>query len=306
MEQWLIRMSFVMMQAVSARGPRRIGLFLGLFLFLAALLVPQCAESKQRAGQPVANRLPRVSANVAFVVDQETGEVLVRKNARAVLPIASLTKLMTGLVVAEARLPLDQKIRITAADVDRLKGSRSRLRVGTVLTRRQALRLALMASENRAAHALARTYPGGKRAFVRAMNAKARQLGMKQTRYVEPTGLSSRNRSSARDLALLADAAYDKPLLRRYSTSPGYRLKTARGTLQYVNTNRLVRGGDWAIGLQKTGYISEAGQCLLMQARLAGRKLIMVFLDSASKLARLRDAERVRKWLAVNHGEPAG
>lgn len=305
-------------------------MFLSLFVFLVALAAPEFAESKPRSGRPaasvmgkvkakvgartaarkkaapVASQPLRVGANVAFVVDQETGEVLLRKNARAVLPIASLTKLMTGLVIAEAGLPLDERIAITTADVDRIKGSSSRLRVGTILTRRQALRLALMSSENRAAHALARTYPGGETAFVNAMNVKAKQLGMQNTHYVEPTGLSSRNRSSARDLALLADAAYDEPLLRRFSTSAGYRLATTRGTLQYVNTNRLVRSGNWNIGLQKTGYISEAGQCLLMQARLAGRNLIMVFLDSASRLVPLRDAERVREWIAVNHGQPAG
>lgn len=319
-----------MTRAVLAWAPRRIGLFLSLFVFLVALAAPEFAESKPRSGRPVASDMGkvkakvgartaarkkarpvasqplRVGANVAFVVDQETGEVLLRKNARAVLPIASLTKLMTGLVIAEAGLPLDERIAITTADVDRLRGSSSRLRVGTILTRGQALRLALMSSENRAAHALARTYPGGEAAFVNAMNVKAKQLGMQHTRYVEPTGLSSRNRSSARDLALLADAAYDEPLLRRFSTSAGYRLATTRGTLQYVNTNRLVRSGNWNIGLQKTGYISEAGQCLLMQARLAGRNLIMVFLDSASRLVPLRDAERVREWIAVNHGQPAG
>jgi D-alanyl-D-alanine endopeptidase (penicillin-binding protein 7) len=241
----------------------------------------------------------RVTASAAFVIDQETGEVLVGKNAGAVLPIASLTKLMTALVVAESGLPLDETIRITADDVDRIKGSSSRLAIGTVLTRRQALRLALMSSENRAAHALARTYPGGEAAFVNAMNLKAGQLQMHHTRYVEPTGLSSRNRSSARDLALLAKAAYEEPLLRRFSTAPRYRLETKRGPTQYVNSNRLVRSGTWDIGLQKTGYISEAGPCLLMQVRLAGRKLIMVLLDSASKLARVRDAERVRRWLAA-------
>lgn len=248
---------------------------------------------------------PRVSASVAFVMDQDTGEVLLKKNAKAVLPIASITKLMTGLVIAEADLPMGAKLRITRADVDRVKWSRSRLKVGTVLTRRQALRLALMSSENRAAHALARTYPGGKKAFVRAMNRKAKALGMRQTRYVDPTGLSSRNRSSARDLALLADAAYDEPVLREFSTARGYQLKTGGGTLQYVNSNRLVRKGHWKIGLQKTGYIREAGQCVLMQARLAGRKLIMVFLDSASKLARVKDAEKVRRWLARRDRRPA-
>ncbi|HZY16751.1 MAG TPA: serine hydrolase [Ramlibacter sp.] len=238
-----------------------------------------------------------LKASVAFVMDQDTHKVLLGKNASAVLPIASLTKLMTGVIVTDAKLPMDEKLTITRADVDHLKGSSSRLRVGTVLTRRQALHLALMSSENRAAHALARTYPGGEEAFVSAMNVKARKLGMVDTRYVEPTGLSSDNQSTARDLALLADAAYERPLLRKYTTSTGYQLATRSGTLQYNNTNRLVKDPDWDIGLQKTGFISEAGQCLLMQTEMAGRNLIMVFLDSASRLARIRDAERVRAWL---------
>jgi D-alanyl-D-alanine endopeptidase (penicillin-binding protein 7) len=239
----------------------------------------------------------KVTANVAYVVDQDTGEVLFGKNEGMVHPIASLTKLMTGLVIAEAQLPMDETLTISDADVDRVKFSSSRLKVGTELTRAQALHLALMSSENRAAHALARTYPGGQSAFVSAMNVKAAQLDMQQTRYVEPTGLSSQNRSTAHDLALLTAAASSQPLLRRYSTSPGYRLATDGGTLQYVNTNQLVRSGTWDIAVQKTGFINEAGQCLLLQAKLAGRKLVMVFLDSASKVARIRDAERVRAWL---------
>ena len=248
----------------------------------------------------------RVSASAAYVIDQETGEVLFGKNAGSVQPIASLTKLMTGLIVAEAKLPMDEKITITGDDVDVVKFSSSRLKVGTELTRAQALHLALMSSENRAAHALARTYPGGESAFVSAMNVKAAQLGMRQTRYVEPTGLSSGNRSSAHDLALLGGEAYEHPLLRRYSTSPGYRLATDKGALQYVNSNRLVRSGSWDIGVQKTGYIREAGYTLLMQAELAGRKLIMVFLDSASKIARMKDPERIRHWLKSHPEMTAG
>jgi serine-type D-Ala-D-Ala endopeptidase (penicillin-binding protein 7) len=245
------------------------------------------------------NGFPVLKASVAYVVDQDSGQVLLGKNDDDVRPIASLTKLMTAVIVADAKLPLDERITITDDDVDRLKGSSSRLRVGTELTRGQALHLALMSSENRAAHALARTYPGGERAFVAAMNNKARQLGMDQTHYVEPTGLSSENRSSARDLATLADAAYERPLLRKYSTSPAYSLDVGRGELQYVNTNRLVREGDWPIGLQKTGYISEAGQCLVVQTKVKDRNLIMVFLDSATKVTRIRDAEIVRRWLGT-------
>jgi D-alanyl-D-alanine endopeptidase (penicillin-binding protein 7) len=242
----------------------------------------------------------RLHSSVAYVIDQDTQAVLLQKNASAVLPIASLTKLMTGMVIAEARLPMEEKITITGDDVDRLKGSSSRLRVGTELTRRQALHLALMSSENRAAHALARTYPGGESAFVSAMNIKARQLGMDDTRYVEPTGLSPQNQSTAEDLATLAAAAYTRPLLRQFTTSPGYQLAVDHGALRYVNTNRLVRGGSWEIGLQKTGFINEAGQCMLMQAKLAGRKLIMVFLDGAGQLARIRDAQAVRRWIEAH------
>lgn len=240
-------------------------------------------------------------SSVALVIDQDTQEVLFQKNQSAVLPIASLTKLMTGLIITEARLPMDEVITITQDDVDTEKGSGSRLRVGTTLTRDEALHLALMSSENRAAHALGRTYPGGLAAFVSLMNARARSLGMNSTTYVEPTGLSSRNQSSARDLALLVNAASTVPQLREYSTSHGYQVAVGKHTLQYNNTNRLVKHPQWDIGLQKTGYISEAGQCLVMQAKVAGRKLIMVFLDSAGKLSRIADAERVRRWVEHRH-----
>jgi D-alanyl-D-alanine endopeptidase (penicillin-binding protein 7) len=248
---------------------------------------------------------PVLKASVAYVVDQDSGQVLLGVNDREVRPIASLTKLMTGMVIADAQLPMDESITITDADVDRVKFSSSRLRVGTVLTRTQALHLALMSSENRAAHALARTYPGGESAFVSAMNNIARQLGMAQTHYVEPTGLSASNHSTAHDLAVLADAAYERPLLRQYSTSPGYQLASAKGTLNYVNTNRLVREGQWPIGLQKTGYIREAGQCILVQTKVMGRKVIMVLLDSASTFSRIKDAQLVKRWLS-EHPSLAG
>lgn len=241
-----------------------------------------------------------LKSSVALVIDQDTQEVLLSKNDHAVLPIASLTKLMTGLLISEARLPMDEMITITQDDVDTEKGSGSRLRVGTTLSRGELLHLALMSSENRAAHALGRTYPGGLGVFVNAMNAKAQTLGMKDTRYVEPTGLSSRNQSSAHDLAVLVGVAAQDPQMRSYSTSPGYEVEVGNRTLQYNNTNRLVKNPSWDIMLQKTGYISEAGQCLVMQARIAGRKLVMVFLDSAGKLSRLGDAERVRKWVESN------
>ena len=238
-----------------------------------------------------------LKSSVALVLDQDTRQVLLSKNDHAVLPIASLTKLMTGMVVSEANLPMDEMITISDEDVDTEKNSRSRLTVGTQLTRGELLHLALMSSENRAAHALGRTYPGGLNRFVALMNARAQQLGMHDTRYVEPTGLSSANQSSAQDLAVLVAAAYQNPQLRQLTTSPSHEVEIGRRTLQFNNTNGLVKSPEWNIGLQKTGYISEAGRCLVMQARVAGRKLIMVFLDSAGRYSRIADAERVRRWV---------
>ncbi len=238
-----------------------------------------------------------LKSSVALVIDQDTREVLFRKNEQAVLPIASLTKLMTGLVVSEARLPMDELIVISQDDVDTEKGSRSRLKVGTELSRGELMHLALMSSENRAAHALGRSFPGGLSRFVALMNEKAKALGMADTSYSEPTGLSSKNQSSAQDLARLVNVAYGDPTLRQWSTSPRHEVAVGNRTLQFNNTNRLISNPDWDIGLQKTGYISEAGRCLVMQTTVAGRKLIMVFLDSAGKLSRLGDAERVRRWV---------
>lgn len=259
--------------------------------------VPMRASFGQMAGLHTTSDPLDLRSSVALVIDQDTREVLLRKNDQAVLPIASLTKLMTGLVISEAQLPMAEMITITQADVDTEKGSSSRLAVGSVLSRGDLLHLALMSSENRAAHALGRTFPGGLDTFVSRMNARAKALGMRDTRYVEPTGLSSQNQSSANDLATLVGAAYKEPVLRELSTSPGREIAVGHRTLQYNNTNRLVKSPQWDIGLQKTGYISEAGQCLVMQAQVSGRKLIMVFLDSAGKLSRIADAERVRRWV---------
>ncbi|WP_235823522.1 D-alanyl-D-alanine endopeptidase [Azohydromonas sediminis] len=243
-----------------------------------------------------------LKSSVALVVDQDTDEVLFSKNPQAVLPIASITKLMTALVVIEAKQPLDEVLTITQDDVDTEKGTGSRLRLGTQLTRGEMLHLALMSSENRAANALGRHYPGGLAAFVEAMNAKAALLGMHDTRYVEPTGLSSRNRSSARDLALLVKAAYQHDLIRELSTSPEAQVAVGSHAVQFRNSNGLVRNPEWSIGLQKTGYIAEAGRCVVMQAELAGRNLIMVLLDSAGRYSRIADAERLRRWL-LGHGD---
>ncbi|MGJ7524359.1 serine hydrolase [Variovorax sp. GB1P17] len=261
----------------------------------------------QMAGLHGTDDVLDLKSSVALVIDQDTHEVLFSKNDHAVLPIASLTKLMTGLLISEAHLPNEELITITQDDVDTEKRSSSRLTVGTTLSRGELLHLALMSSENRAAHALGRTYPGGLTTFVSIMNAKAKMLGMKDTRYVEPTGLSSRNQSSAQDLALLVNAAYSDATVRSLSTSPEYQVEVGNRVLQFNTTNRLVKSPDWEIGVQKTGYISEAGQCLVMQAKVAGRKLIMVFLDSAGKFSRIADAERVRRWVEATHavGSPA-
>ena len=251
-----------------------------------------------------------LKSSVALVLDQDTNEVLFSKNSQAVLPIASITKLMTAVVVTEAQLPLDEVLTVTQDDVDTEKGSRSRLSVGTQLTREEMLHLALMSSENRAAHALGRAYPGGLPAFVAAMNRKAGELSMRDTRYVEPTGLSSLNQSSARDLATLVKHAHGHQIIRDLSTSLEYQVAVGQRQLQFHNTNGLVKNPEWEIGLQKTGYISEAGRCLVMQAKLAGRQVIMVFLDSAGRYSRIGDAERVRKWinetLPMSHPATAG
>lgn len=276
--------------AVKAKATRKHATF-------RAVLVPKPPSFGQIAGLHGAHDALDLKSSVALVIDQDTQEVLFRKNDLAVLPIASITKLMTGLLISEAKLPMDEIITITQDDVDQEKGSSSRLRVGTDLSRGELLHLALMSSENRAANALGRTYPGGLAVFVLKMNARAKALGMMDTNYAEPTGLSSKNQSSAHDLATLVNFAYGDPTLRELSTSTGYQVAVGRRTLQYNNTNRLVKNPAWEIGLQKTGFINEAGQCLVMQAKVAGRKLIMVFLDSAGKLSRIGDAERVKRWV---------
>lgn len=241
-----------------------------------------------------------LKSNVAFVIDQSNSQVLFEKNSGVALPIASLTKLMTATVVMEAHQDMDEVLEVTADDIDRERNSASRLRVGSRLKRSDMLHIALMSSENRAASALGRNYPGGLPAFVAAMNAKAKALGMTSAHYVDSTGLSSQNVASARDLAKLVVAAYRHPLIRTYSTDTKYAVNTGRQVLQYINSNRLVMSSSWEIGLQKTGYIAEAGRCLLMQARIDGRPVVMVFLDSKGKDSRLADAGRIRKWLEVN------
>jgi D-alanyl-D-alanine endopeptidase (penicillin-binding protein 7) len=245
-----------------------------------------------------------LNSSAALVMDQDTGQVLAQKNDNIVLPIASLTKVMTALLVVEANQPMDEVLTITEDDVDKERNSRSRLRVGSTLTREEALRLALMSSENRAAHALGRTYPGGLPKMVEAMNARARALGMQNTRYVDPTGLSNENRSTARDMATLVAAAGKHPVIRDFSTTPTHLAESSGRTLQYRNSNRLVRSdaSGWEIALQKTGYIVEAGRCLTMLTNVAGHNLIMVLLDADTNGARLADAQRLRKWVVAQNG----
>ena len=238
-----------------------------------------------------------LASSVALVLDQTNSEVLFEKNAGVALPIASITKLMTGLVVVEAQQDMDEMLTVSDDDVDREKFTTSRLRVGSRLSRREMLHIALMSSENRAAAALGRNYPGGIQGFVAAMNAKARELGMSDTRYVDSSGLSSRNVASARDLAKLVMAAHQQPLLREFSTDPGSSVAASGRMVQYRNTNYLVSLPDWDIGLQKTGFINEAGRCLVMQTIIQGRAVIMVFLDSKGKQSRTADAGRMRRWL---------
>jgi len=268
-------------------------------LVRARYVVPAVPSFGQQLGLHAAEDPMELRSAAVLVVDQDTNEVLLAKNQHAVLPIASITKLMTALVVADAAQPLDEMLSITAEDIDTEKGSRSRLQLGTQLTRGEMLHLALMASENRAANALGRHYPGGLPAAVEAMNRKARSLGMVNTHYVEPTGLSSRNQSNATDLALLVREADKNDMIRRLSTSPDAEVAVGQRAVHFRNTNSLVRNSDWAIGVQKTGYITEAGRCMVMQAQLSGRKLVMVLLDSAGKYSRVGDAERIRSWLST-------
>jgi serine-type D-Ala-D-Ala endopeptidase (penicillin-binding protein 7) len=235
-----------------------------------------------------------------MVQDASTGEVVINKNSEAIVPIASITKLMTAMIILDRGLDLEQRIVVSRDDVDTHKGTRSRLMPGTTLTRDELLLIALMASENRAAAALARTYPGGVPAFVKAMNEKAAELSMTDSHFVEPTGLSPSNVSSPRDLVKLVRAAHGYPLIREYSTRDRATVKGFNRQLRFVNTNGLVRNSHWDIELSKTGYISEAGRCLVMHVRLASKDLIVVLLDSWGKQSRIADANRIRKWLEMS------
>ena len=248
---------------------------------------------------------PILQSSSVLVLDPNTGKPLYSKNADHVAPIASITKLMTAMVVLDAKLDLNEPVEITSDDLDTIKHTSSRLPVGAHFRRDDLLRLALMASDNRAAAALGRNFPGGLPAFVEAMNVKAKTIGLTQTRYVDSSGLSPGNVSSPQDLGKLVGVASQYPLIREYSTTRAVSvtLPESKKTMKFVNTNGLVRASDWQIGLQKTGYISEAGKCLVMQAIVANQPVIIVLLDSWGRLTRIGDANRIRKWLEKNPGK---
>lgn len=278
-------------------------------MILRLIVVFACFVTAQAVAAPTAldtSKLQLSSANVV-VVDAGDGRSVYAKAADEVTPIASLTKLMTAMVVLDAAQPGDEPIAVDMDDFDYLKGSHSRLRMGSTLTRDEMLRLALMASENRAASSLARHYPGGLLAFVAAMNAKAQSLGMTRTHYEDPTGLSPRNVSTANDLAKLVRAAADYPLIREYSTTPAHyvEVQPTGQTIGFSNSNALVKNGAWDIQLQKTGYIREAGRCVVMLATIASKPMVIVLLDSIGKFTRLGDAQRVKHWLETGETMPA-
>jgi serine-type D-Ala-D-Ala endopeptidase (penicillin-binding protein 7) len=276
---------------------RRLHPLEGIVAVCALFFVLALSVGFAQAGERDTIRKIALRSSSALVQDAETGEIVYGKNAEAVVPIASITKLMTAMVVLDRGLDLDEKITLSREDALQMKGSRSRLRTGLSLTRGELLLLALMSSENRAAAALGQSFPGGLEAFVDAMNEKAATLDMQESRFVEPTGLSPANVSTASDLAKMVRAAHDYPLIREYSTKSRATVRASGRALQYGNTNGLVRSSYWEIGLSKTGYISEAGRCLVMQVRLADKDLIVVLLDSWGKQSRIGDANRLRKWL---------
>jgi D-alanyl-D-alanine endopeptidase (penicillin-binding protein 7) len=266
-----------------------------------------CALPLAQAAQPARGPQPgklQLASSKAVVFDAQTGEVLYAKNANASAPIASITKLMTAMVVLDGKLPMEEMLTISKEDEDKLKGTYSRLRIGTRQSRKEMLRLALMSSENRAASALGRHYPGGRSAFIAAMNRKAAALKMTHTRFADSTGLSSGNVSSAGDLVTLTQTASGYPLIREFTTTPNRTVTfpQPRYKLDFVNTNRLVRGGAWDIQLSKTGYTNEAGRCLVMKTRVGNRPVVMVLLDSQGKLTPLGDANRIKRWIETSPG----
>ncbi|MDY6944732.1 MAG: D-alanyl-D-alanine endopeptidase [Pseudomonadota bacterium] len=266
------------------------------------LAVPASLIAAAAWSQPLpASKLQTKSASV-LVLDESEATVLYSKASQQVMPVASITKLMTALVVLEGRQPLDEVVTVLQADRDRTKASASRLAVGTKLTRAELLHLALMSSENRAAQAVGRAYPGGLPTFIKQMNAKAKELGMKNSRFVDPTGLSSGNVATAADLVKLVMAASRQPLIEEYSTSEKLAVKVGRQMLEFRNTNSLTAKDDWDISVQKTGFTQDAGQCLVMKATIQDRPIVIVLLNSFGKLTRVADARRIRRWMEGGAG----
>jgi D-alanyl-D-alanine endopeptidase (penicillin-binding protein 7) len=270
-------------------------LHLFLSLLLLASLMPAIAHAKRAALKPA------VQARAALVIDMTTGRALYSKHADERRPIASLTKLLTAMVALDSKRPMIKPLRVTDADVDRLKWSRSRLPVHSLLLRSTLLHIALMSSENRAAFALSRDYPGGRPAFVRAMNRTAKRLHMTRSRFVDPTGLSPHNVSTARDLTRLVRAAYRYPVIRRYSTAHRKLVLGGDGPLMYRNTDPLVHRSSWHVGLQKTGFTNEAGHCLIVVTLLRGHPVLIVLLGAPNAQAHFQDAVVLRHWLAATH-----
>jgi len=243
-------------------------------------------------------RSPKLGSAIALIYDEKGSRSLYSKNADTVTPIASITKLMTAMVVLDAQLPMEEEISISVQDMDMLKGTHSRMRPGMTLSRAELLKLALMSSENRAASALARTYPGGTAAAIGKMNDKARELGMKDTRFLDPSGLNSGNVSTAQDLVKMVQAAQHYNLIHKYTTTSSHIVDVAgHRPMQYNNTNPLVKNASWDIGVSKTGFINEAGRCLVMQANIGQRSVVIVLLDSVGKQTRVGDANRIKKWM---------
>ncbi|MCP1771342.1 D-alanyl-D-alanine endopeptidase (penicillin-binding protein 7) [Neisseria perflava] len=240
---------------------------------------------------------PLLSSQSALILNNRTGEVLYQKNANRVMPIASISKVMSAMVTLDARLDMNEMITITPDEIDRIKGTGSRLAIGTTLSRGELLHLSLMSSENRATHALGRTYPGGMGAFVAAMNAKAQSLGMYNSRFYEPTGLDPRNVSTANDLSKMVSAASKYPLIRKNSTSNYGAVYTANGRQQYKNSNALVREGAWNIEMQKTGYIREAGRSMVVKANVQNQPITIVLLNSPTSTTRVNDARKIESWM---------
>lgn len=272
-----------------------------LRLMVGTLLAAGLSTVRAAPESPTsAIRAVDIRSRAALIVRADTGRVLYAKNADQTLPIASITKLMTAMVVLDAGQPMNQTLTITDAERDRLRSTTSRLAIGTKLSRSDLLRLALMSSENRAAAALLRNYPGGQAAGVAAMNRKAQALGMGRTRFVEATGLSGDNRSTPTDLARLVRAAARYSTIRAYSTTPEYTVKVGRHLTRYRNTNPLVRNPQWNIAVTKTGYLNEAGRCLVMHTTIGGKPVVMVLMDSWGTLTRVGDAGRARRWMEAS------